>query len=183
MLQIRKRVKAMFARPERKLTEIMPELRELRQALRSAYRADDALFILVKFFNIISMWHDRGIKDIIDAFKEVDYGQYGEIIESLETLQKHFVRAGRDKFGYNRTEPNQTVTDENVFLGDRCGLSTKPISFWKKHKGDKKGGWGYPGMEHLNAYDVVSDQARNFLNSHVAPMIEIINKLEVAAGN
>ncbi|TSC75211.1 MAG: hypothetical protein G01um101430_534, partial [Parcubacteria group bacterium Gr01-1014_30] len=53
--------------------------------------------------------------------------------------------------------------------------------FWQQKKDEKKGGWGYSGMEHLNAYDVVSEQARKFMASHIAPMVAILDDLKVVA--
>mgnify|MGYP001576040143 CR=1 FL=1 len=51
----------------------------------------------------------------------------------------------------------------------------------KDKKDEKKGGWGFSGMEHLNAYDVVSQQARQFMTSHTGPMIAILNNLQAVA--
>jgi hypothetical protein len=182
MLKLKKRVKVIFAgRPERKLAALMPELRQLRQALRRASESRDPLTEIVYFFDTVSKWHDRGISDLIAAFEKVNYGQYDEVLKKLNTLQRHFVNAGRCEYGWNRTRRGETVTADKVFLGNIYGLFTHPVSFWKQRKDEKKGGWGYPGMENLNAYDVVSRQAREFMTSHARSMIAIINDLEALA--
>lgn len=180
-MSIRKRVKAMFAKPERKLTALNPELQQLRQALQRASESRDPLNEIVHFFDTVSKWHDRGIGDLIAAFEEVNYGQYDVVLEKLQTLQKHFVNAGRCEYGWNRTKRGETVTADKVFLGNIYGLFTHPVSFWKQRKDEKKGGWGFSGMEYLNPYDVVSQQARQFMDSHTGPMIAILNYLQAVA--
>lgn len=186
-MNIRKRVKAMFAKPERKLAAIMPELQKLKKQLSQippngpGHALADPLDHLMYFFDIVSQWHDCGIGDVIAAFEEVNYGQYDEVLEKLRTLQKHFANAGRCEYGWNRTKRGETVTADKVFLGNIYGLFTHPVLFWKQRKDEKKGGWGFSGMEHLNAYDVVSQQARQFMTSHTGPMIAILNNLQAVA--
>lgn len=181
MKNLSKRVKAIFAKPERKLTVVRPELQQLRQALQRASESRDPLTEIVHFFDMVSRWHDRGIGDLIATFEEVNYGQYDEVLEKLRTLQKHFENAGRCEYGWNRTKRGETVTADKVFLGNIYGLFTHPVPFWKQRKDENKGGWGYSGMENLNAYDVVSQQARKFMASHASPMIVILNNLEAVA--
>jgi len=173
-MSIRKRVKAMFAKPERKLTVLKPELQQLHQTLQRASESRDPLTEIVHFFDTVSRWHDRGISDLIAAFEEVNYGQYNEVLEKLRTLQMHFANAGRCEYGWNRTKRGETVAADRIFLGNIYGLFTHPVPFWKQRKDEKKGGWGFSGMEHLNAYDVVSQQARQFMTSHAGPMIAIL---------
>lgn len=180
-MSIRKRVKAMFAKPERKLTAVMPELQQLKHVLQLASESRHPLTEILRFFDTVSRWHDRGIGDLIAAFEEVNYGQYDEVLEKLRTLQKHFENAGRCEYGWNRTKRGETVTADKVFLGNIYGLFTHPVPFWRQRKDEKKGGWGYSGMENLNAYDVVSEQAQKFMVSHAGPMIAILNDLQAVA--
>lgn len=37
---------------------------------------------------------------------------------------------GRERYGQNRTEPEESVTAKNVFLGNYCGLNTFPVEEW-----------------------------------------------------
>ncbi len=180
-MNIWKRVKAMFARPERKLTALKPELKQLRQALQRALESRDTLTEIVHFFDTVSRWHDRGIGDLIAAFERANCGQYGAALEKLRTLQKHFVNAGRNEYGWNRTKRGEVVTADKIFLGNIYGLFTHPVLFWKQKKDEKKGGWGFSGMENLNAHDVVSQQARQFMTSHAGPMIAILDNLQAIA--
>lgn len=185
-MSIKKRMKAIFVKPERKLTAVKSELQQLRQALQRASETRDPLTEIVHFFDAVSRWHDRGICDLIAAFEEVNYGQYSEVLEKLQTLQKHFENAGRCECGWNRTKRGETVTADRVFLGNIYGLFTHPVPFWKQRKDEKKGDWegGWFDCEYTrqrNAYDVVSDQARQFMASHTGQMIAILNDLEAVA--
>ncbi len=181
-MQLKKRLKAIFMKPEKRITTLLPELRQLRDALQQASESRDPLTEIVRFFDTVSKWHDRGIGDLIAAFERVNYGQYNEVLEKLRALQAHFINAGREPYyGWNRTNPGESVTADKVFLGNIYGLWTKTVNFWKEQKNAPKGDWGYSGMDHLNAYDVVSRQAKEFMASHTGPMIGIINNLEAIA--
>lgn len=179
-MQLKKRIKALFSSSsaEKLLAALMPALRELRANLRSVEFSRDPLADIIRFFNFVSPWQDRGLRDVIAAFRDVNYGQYDDVLEKLKTLQLHFERAGRSKYGWNRTKPGETVTEDNVYLGNIFGLWTKTVRFWKERKNEPKGGWGFSGMEHLNPYDVVSEQARKYMETHIGPMWELITGLD-----
>ncbi|TSC75385.1 MAG: hypothetical protein G01um101430_480, partial [Parcubacteria group bacterium Gr01-1014_30] len=118
------------------------------------------VFFFLWYSGDLGVGHDHGIGDLIAAFEEDNRGgEHNEVLEKLRALQKYFENAGRDEYGWNRTKPGETVTADRVFLGNIYGLFTHPVPFWQQKKDEKKGGWGYSGMEHLNAYDVVSEQA------------------------
>jgi len=153
----------------------MPELLILKKDLE-VIRGRQPLDGIVQFFGLVSPWQDRGLADILTAFHSVNYGQYDEVIRLLNQLTVHFARAGRSPYGWNRTSKGQEVTENNVYLGNIYGLWTKEVSFWKTQKDTPKGGWGFSGMEHLSVYDVVSNQAREFMRSH-DEMCHIIGKL------
>lgn len=186
-MSIRKRVKAIFAKPERKLTVLKPEFQQLRQALQQASESREPLTEIVHFFDTVSRWHDRGIDDLIAAFEEVNYGQYDEVLKKLRTLKKHFEDAGRCEYGWNRTKRGETVTADRVFLGNIYCLFTHPVSFWSREENKKK---DIPYVDHrgptsfaryTSAYDVVSQQARQFMASHASQMLAILNNLEAVA--
>ena len=69
------------------------------------------------------------------------------------------------------------VTDENVFLGDVYGLWTNTVAFFKKGADKPKGGWGYPSLDNMNAYDIVSRQATQFMTSHIQEITKLIDEL------
>jgi len=178
---MKKRIRAFFVKPKKKLAMIMPELQQLRETHEQTSKSNDPLTAIVYFFDAVSKWYDReGVYDIIKTFSSVNYNhRYDHILDNLRTLQAHFINAGRDEYGWNRTSKGQTVTEDDVFLGNIYGLWTFPVSHWKKAKNDRKGGWGFSGMENLSVYDVISQQAKNFITSHARPMIQAINYLEM----
>lgn len=180
MKKLKKWVKSLFKRPLKKVKALMPELKELRSNLLKSRAAKEWVEEIVYFFDYVSKWHDREseLKDLVTALKDVNYGQFTEITDKLDTLQAHFINAGRQRFGMNRTKKDETVTADKVFLGNVFGLFTKPVSFWRQKKDEPKGGWGFANMEYLNSYDVISRQAGAFMSSHIDPMVSIINDLE-----
>ncbi len=167
---------------KKKLLKLMPGLQKLKKDLQELSGESDALIKLIRFFETVSVCEDQEIenlKNLITTFcgkNKKNY--YDEIIKELKELQTHLNRAGRNMFGMNRTAPGDSVNDSNVYLGNIKGLSTLPVSSWKAGKDKKKGGWGFPGMEDVNSYDVVCLQAQRFMESHIKPMIEIIDWLE-----
>ena len=179
-MQLKKRVKALFARPKRKLAVLVPELRSLREDLERAKKTQDPLREIVRFFDAVSRWHDRQaeILGIIQEFVDVNYGQHDKTIRELHAFMAHCARAGRDEYGWNRTKYGEQVTPDKVFLGNIYGLFTHPVTCWQAQRNEKRGGWGFPGMEHLNAYDVVSEQARQFMISNAGSMVPLIQNLE-----
>ncbi len=181
-MKLMMRIRDFLGNPNQKVAVLLPELLQFRNELRrirdySPYRPMDAI---VDFFNIVSQWHDRQqeIGQIILALQEVNHGQYEELINQLQLLRKHICNAGRDPYGWNRTEKSEVVTEDKVFLGNIFGLFTHPVSKWKQGQDVPKGGWGFSGMEHLNPYDVTSDQALTFLRGHIQAMCDILDWLE-----
>ena len=173
----KKYIKSLFNKPEKQLLALMPKLLNLKSELNKA-RMENPLDGIVTFFNAVSVLQDRGLDDIIQAFNEVNYGQYDQLIDQIKKLESHLNSAGRKDAGWNRTQKGEIVTADKVYLANIYGLWTKTVSYWKSCKDEKKGGWGFSGMETLNAYDVVSIQARDFMIPHIIFMLEIIDFLE-----
>ena len=185
---IRKRLKALFLRPQRKLVAILPQLKQLREGLtRVSYQMrQEPLEQIVHFFNLTSPWHDRGLGDIIAAFEGVNYGQFGDIVHELRRLQGHFENAGRSLYGMNRTMYGERVTAEKVFLGNIYGLRTRPIPHWQEASARTLHTWHHfrantaMRMNGTSDHDVVARQARQFMELHVYPMIQRIAHIENA---
>lgn len=176
-MQVMKRVKAMFVKPEEKLVELKPKLTELRELVEMISGSSSYLSNLVIFFDAMGRWQDQGLEELIFAFEDVNYGQYDHLLKQIRILDAHFENAGRSMGGMNRTSFGETVTEDRVFLGNIFGLHTKPISYWVTKKDEEKGGWLSPQMDHQNAFDVVSEQARRFVRSHTVPMKKILDEL------
>jgi len=152
---------------------ILPELKQLKEDIVSAMTMRDPLSGLVAFFNATSPWHDKP--------SMTNHGDESPLALKLNKFERLIANSGRCSIGWNRTERGQLVTDDNVWLGgeDYYDLFTKTITFWRSRKDAPKGGWGFSGMENLNAYDVISDQARVFIENG-APIIDAINEIESA---
>ena len=166
----------LLADPRKKLREIMPELRQLREFLKGAASQPEPLHRLVEFFGRISPWHDRGLEDVISPFRLVNYGQYDHVIVELIKLEVHFVNAGRDQFGMNRTERGERVTADKVYVGGVFGLFTHAVPFWVARCGEPKG--AHPDYPDMNGYDLVAWHANRFMRSHGGLMIQLIAELE-----
>ncbi len=146
----------MFTMPKSKkrleienLQKLLPVLENMSMALRNAYDMQSSLDGIVAFFNATSVVHDKGI------------GEYphlsSEIKETLRLLKLHLSQVGRDKYGMNRTLPGETVTPDNVYLGNVEGLFTLPIREWSKNPLD-------------GSYLTVNAQAKSFMESHTYKM-------------
>ena len=171
-MNIFKRIKARLNPPEKTLAALRPELEKLAAGLEQATRdaESDPLSAITSFFSITSVWHDRGLTDIIEMFARVNDGQYDTIIGKLTTLDHQFIKAGRSEYGWNRTKRGEEVTPDRVFLGNVYGLFTHPVPRWQEGKDEPKDSW--MGLRDVNSYDVVSDQARRFIMNHAPIMAE-----------
>lgn len=169
-MNIVKRVLAALERPEQKLAALKPELLKLAEdlAMVEEEASKEPLQAIVTFFQVTSPWHDRGLADVIDAFKRVNDGKYDAIIGALVTLDGQFELAGRSDFGWNRTKRGEAVTPDQVFLGNIYGLFTLPVPRWLKGKDEPKDSW--TGVVNKNPYDVVSAQALDFIKNHAPVM-------------
>lgn len=156
------------------LEQLETDLKQLKNN-----QQDDPLRKLTTLFNLVSPWQDRGIKEEYDTVVAANrHGRYALLLDQLGILSGHFHNAGRDECGINRTKQGEYVTEGNVFLGNIYGLFTLSIPKWRSGKDEPKGNWGFPGMEKLNAYDVVCRQATNFASGHIGPMIELIQSIK-----
>jgi hypothetical protein len=175
-----------------RLQALVPELQQLRSQLLSAeFSRKQALDRIVAFFDAVSRWQDRDAElagIIADLTALNRKGCYDGLLHDLSILRHHFGNAGRCSCGLNRTRWGEIVTEDKVYLGDRWGLFTKTVSFWKgtadapRDPNGWKGGWhdGEPYLVGKNAFDVVSDQAEEFMVSHIGPMVGLVNNIETA---
>lgn len=183
MFKIGARLFSLLANPRKKLEKILPELVDLKLYLRQM-DLSNPLDEIVRFFDRVSKWHDREaeIRYIWNVLKNGDYGQNGELIVAVCDLELHFRHAGREQYGWNRTKPGETVTEDKIYLGGIYGLFTLTVAQWRPKKDEEKGGWGFLNMEDLNAYDIVSLQAGEFMEKHRGKMIEDIECIQRKLG-
>lgn len=174
-----KALKSLFARPFGHLKKCLPELRQLKSQLENLH-TNEPIENLIQLFNIVSPWHDRGLTDLKEKFSLKNDKEAQEVLAILNELELHIRNAGRDDYGMNRTNKGEGVCLDDVYLGDIYGLWTKKASYWLSLKNsEKKRDWGYPGMENMTSYEVISAHALRFIESHRPIMIQLINKLEL----
>ncbi|PCI27725.1 hypothetical protein COB55_05205 [Candidatus Wolfebacteria bacterium] len=161
--------------PVSTLTRLKPEFQKLREELYDASK-EQPLDGIVTFFDVVSKWADRGVRDLIGESEKSQDG----LLEDLRAFGKHLQNAGRSSYGWNRTEIGEEVRANQVYLGNIFGLFTKTVMFWKGYKDEKPGRFLQEGMRRMNSYNVVSVQARDFMESHIGPMTTILRKLEAA---
>ncbi len=183
-IELKKRIKSLFKSPKEKLKALGPKFRVLRQTLERMSKATDSLAEIVCFFQTISEWHDQGIDDVIFVYEEVNYGQYDELLGMLKMLRRHFQEAGRTPKKWNRTSCGETVTPDKVYLGDVHGIGMMSVEYWRKRQHHPRDPWrtsllgNFPELAGKNEWDLISKQARDFMNSHIVPMTAILKKLE-----
>ncbi len=140
-------------------------------------KGKEGIETVVQFFNAVSMVEDSLDPNTTSEIRSYLQSKKKEAAEKFDNLCKHLSNAGREEFGWNRTKKGEIVTGDKVYLGNISGLFTKTVDYWKGQKNEAKGGWGYGGMENLNAYDVVNNQAREFMQSHSSEMIDDISAI------
>lgn len=160
----------MFTGNKKEREAVVNELKDLKRSLEEL-KGNEGIETIVQFFSSVSRTQDA----LAEMKTEKIFS--GEKEEAWKGVCTHLGNAGRSEFGWNRTKPGETVTSENVFLGNIYGLFTRPVSDWMGGKEDPKGGWGHPGLEDKNSYDVVNEQARSFMDSHLGPMLGYIETL------
>ena len=90
---------------------------------------------LVRFYQVVSPWCEMGAElyKLDRKLARIDYGQYLKARQALVALA---AQDERDIYGVNRTHSGEPPTAENIFLGNRCGLSTKTVDYWERKRGD-----------------------------------------------
>lgn len=168
-----------ITKPEvRAARELMPLLRELKRRLE-AFKASlsagiDPLPVLIDFFNTTSPWQDHGV--IGRLVQEARRSGNKALFQALVNLDAHIDNSGRKQHGWNRTEPGEAVTADRVFLGDIFGIWTKTVACWQKRKVADCDDLKPDGRR--TTLEIIRWQARHFMESHLAPMIELIDEID-----
>lgn len=176
-MNLAKRIRAAVKSPKKNLRTLRPALANLEEQLREIKRLNvkRPLHAIVCFFATTSPWYDRGLRDFIAEFSQVNDGQYTLTIQTLRDLDGQFIMTGRSPYGLNRSERGDPVTTDNVYLGNIYGLFTLPISRWMKGENKPKSSWG--SVRDKNPFDVVSDQAHAYVYNHIDIMIARVREL------
>ncbi|MEI8360868.1 MAG: hypothetical protein WCG01_01965 [bacterium] len=135
---------------------------------------------LEMYLNIISKMADESndIEKEILIFSGIkDFEGVVEILKILQTL----LISTRDPHGMNRTNTNQVVTSDDIYLGNICGLFTKNLTYWKSVKNDPPPGpdinYGVD-WNNTSAYTVIINKVITpFLDHHRRQIKEIALKI------
>ncbi|TAL27714.1 MAG: hypothetical protein EPN97_16600 [Alphaproteobacteria bacterium] len=159
------------------LQQLTPSLQALDQQLQAVEKIPDPIDRLVRFFDAVSQWNDRqqetplSVGVVLNAFRKANGGgEHAKTIETLENLQIHFNRSGRDEYGINRTKPGEVVTADNVYLGNIYGRWTFTANKWKE-------AFSRDNAAAQEDRQIIEGQAASFVKSHIEPMQKLIGSL------
>lgn len=127
-------------------------LKELEKELSIVEETRDPLDQIVKLFAVVSP-----VSDELGEIKEAIKPRNADAKVAFNDLVVHLEQTGRNKYGMNRTEKDQAVTGDNVYLGGTHELFTKSVNDWKNILKN----------EDANTQQIIYGQAQGFVNSHL----------------
>lgn len=137
------------------LMDAMAKLKKDLQKLGPIPDGEEVYDYGVKFFNIIASFQDANA---------IDFELFKETTEEAKILARHVSNAGRDQYGWVRSQRGEPVTLHNLYLGNIYGLWTKTAAFWKE-------------QPQKDVQTIIQNQLSSFIKSHREPMIELITKV------
>ena len=165
---------------KRVLAELKPQLSQLRKDI-DLVTSLQSLDGIVKYFIVLAPWSEEKINSVlIRAHDSALLAAQPDIqVQTLKQLLSIFDDAKGTDYGMNRTRRDESVSAHSIYLGGINGLFTKTVFFWKNRQCDKKGGWGKgsAAMEMMNAYDIVSLQAQEYVNRNVLQLKKALDTL------
>ncbi|MFA5024513.1 MAG: hypothetical protein WC523_06190 [Patescibacteria group bacterium] len=177
----------LFFNPKKVIANIQPRIQELEKEIKSIEAMDNKVEAIVRLFQIISPLQDAGgFSQEIFELRKHDNVKFGQQIEALSVLQKHFSNAGRSEYGINRTKKGEEVNAEKVYLGNVFGIWTKTAAYWLEKKEELKKTLRpdvskNPGNPISNWYLINDYQCGGFVKSHTDGILEQIAILKAVA--
>lgn len=181
--KIVKWIKARISNPKKDVQQIVEQLTALKGEMKVISKMPNQVQAVVRLFQVISPIQDAGgFHQTISSLREKNYGQLDSLIETLCSLQKHFARAGRAEFGWNRTKVGEEVTAAKVFLGDVFGMLTKTAEYFLAREAEMKKAirqdLSKDPQNPVTDWYVINDyQAGDFVKSHSEPIINYIKQI------
>ncbi|PKM91485.1 hypothetical protein CVU82_02720 [Candidatus Falkowbacteria bacterium HGW-Falkowbacteria-1] len=145
---------------------------------------DNKVWAMVALLKKIAVIRDNGgFSKLIISLKKRNHGQLNEIIKSLETIQEHIERAGRNRKGINRTNRGEEVTTDKVFFGKIFGLPIQTASYWlerqeimkKEIREDLKDDF----VKTVTNWTCINNQAGNFVTCHAGGILKELEKIKI----
>ncbi|MFA4942461.1 MAG: hypothetical protein WC564_02380 [Patescibacteria group bacterium] len=178
---------SLFFSSKKTIEKIQPQLQSLEVEINKIEAMENKVEAIVKLFQVISPIQDTGgfSQEIFELKSHNSDGKLTAKIEALEVLQKHFHNAGRSKYGINRTDKGEEVTNEKVFLGNVFGLWTKTAAYWLSEKTNLEKSFrpdvSKDQKNPVTCWWMIHDyQCGNFIKSHTDGILKQIKVLKVA---
>ncbi len=151
---------------------LTPELDKLDKQLQEAEAVRDPVDRLVSFFNAVSAFADTKAPAVAETLAATQKAsKFTETAEVLQNLQTHIRQSGREEYGWNRTKTGETVTGDNVYLGNIYGRFTLTANRWKE-------AFARDGETATEDRKIIERQAGDFVKNHATPMRQLIAKLK-----
>lgn len=181
-------LKALVAAPKKDYRAVIVQLETLKTDLERIQKMPNKVEAIVELFKVISPLQDAGgFSQTLSKMMEKNYGQLDQAVGALEVIQKHICNAGRNKYGFNRTEHGEEVTAAKVYLGDVFGIWSNPASYWlgKQNEFERTDSNVTPkkgcGRDYISVWYCINDyQAAPFVKNHVEGLLEKIGLLKTA---
>jgi hypothetical protein len=148
------------------LTEAISLVCKLYQSLQNVRHNHRALDDngLPLFYDLLNQ-AEIPLRKQVDLIRTANFrGAYTRELEALDEVQS-IIRSSRN--GVNRTKPGETVTPQDVFLGNIYGLFTLPVPRWRECEDEKPGMFAFRSLSNLNTYQVVERQAHEIMDGYL----------------
>lgn len=117
------------------IKNLQPKLKRFQSELEDIKKENNNFIALTNFFNLISKYQDeKSFQKELSYLEKKNKKNYKKETVILRDICQEIEICSRNKYGMNRTEKGESVTFDNVFLGDVFGLRTHSISYWVKNE-------------------------------------------------
>ena len=178
--------RSLFSNERKIIKSIRPRIDDLEakiKAVKVKNEKRESVEALIELFKVISPIQDAG-----GFNKEIEYlekyGKNQKVLVALVALRTHFHKAGRDRYGMNRTEVDEEVTSEKIFLGNIFGLWTRRASYFLAEKKELEASFCFEASTQdkpVSYWEIINDyQCGKFVKSHTDGILKQIAVLKVA---
>lgn len=181
MKNIVKITRCLFSDPKKKI-KTDERFDDLKCQMLKVQKMNNKIWAMVSLVKKMSLLQDDGgFSDLITDLKKRNYGQINNLINSLEIIQHHIEKAGRNK-KFNSSKKGEEVTASKVFLGDIFDLPSRPASHWlerqellkKEIRTDLKNDL----VKVVTNWTCINNQAGNFVACHTSTILKEIEKIK-----
>ena len=158
--------------PEKK--EIYTILVNLKQKIEEIQNRPDKIMMVVKLFQIISPLCDEGIVErVYNSLNKKKYRDADDKLKALKVLKSYCYDFSRGS-EMNHSAKGEPIIADDIFLGGISGVFTNSVYFWLRgQKNTEKNSQ----EEYSKWPEVIFNQAKEFVDSHVSGILEQITLL------